>query len=85
MRSKSTLDSLKEELERSFMDKAENYVLTNSKDGGDVISLFHSMEVPKDSFNADHRPIELIEDEKLDSVNIDIYKEKIKLYVEKVG
>jgi hypothetical protein len=66
---------------QSFMDKAGNYVLSTFKDGGDIMPLFSKLEDPKSLFDASYRPVALTEEDKEDQLSVDIYKEKIKLFI----
>ena len=64
-----------------FMDKIGNYVLSNLKDGGDIMFLFRKMENPATNFETKYMPTELTEDQKKSQVRQDIYRERIKAYV----
>ena len=63
------------------MEKTGTYVLSNLKDGGDIMPLFRNLEDPTTSFEKKRKPNALTEEQKKDRVNSDIYKEKIKAYV----
>ena len=64
-----------------FMDKIGNYVLSNLKDGGDIMVLFRKMENPVKNFETKYLPAELSEDAQKSQVKQDIYRERIKAYV----
>ena len=64
-----------------FMEKVGTYVLSNLKDGGDVMPLFRRLENPTTSFDKKRKPKSLTDEQKQDPVNVDIYKEQIKIYV----
>ena len=63
------------------MEKVGTYFLSNLKDGGDVMPLFRRLENPTTSFESKRKPKSLTDDQKMDPVNVDIYKEQIKVYV----
>ena len=58
------------------MEKTGTYVLSNLKDGGDIMPLFRNLEDPTTSFEKKRKPKALTEEQKKDPVNADIYKEK---------
>ena len=64
-----------------FMEKVGTYVLSNLEDGGDVMPLFRRLEDPTISFDKKRKPKSLTDEQKQDPVNVDIYKEQIKIYV----
>ena len=64
-----------------FMDKVGNYVLSNLKDGGDIMVLFRKMENPITTFETKYLPAELSDNDKKSQVKQDIYRERIKAYV----
>lgn len=63
------------------MDKVRNYALTNFKNGKDIMPLFTDMKDPMPSFKNKHKTKTISEEDKKDSVEVDIYQEKIKMYV----
>ena len=64
-----------------FVDKVGNYAYSNVKNGGDLIPLFKDMADPKQEFDDKRKPQKLSEDKMKDSLEVDIYKEEIKIYV----
>ena len=68
----------------SFLEKASTYAISNFKDGGDLKPLFRKMTDPSKSFKEKKKPTAPEpEDENapIDPVDLDIYREQIKLYV----
>ena len=64
-----------------FVEKIANYVYSNIKNGGDLIPLFSNLEDPMNKFNTKRKPTKLTEEQLSDSLEVDIYKECIKVYV----
>ena len=58
------------------MEKIGAYVLSNLKDGGDIMPLFRNLEDLTTSFETKRKPKALTEEQKKDPVNADIYKAK---------
>ena len=68
----------------SFLEKVSTYAISNFKDGGDLKPLFRKMTDPSKSFKKKKKPTAPEpEDENapIDPVDLDIYREQIKLYV----
>ena len=64
---------------QDFLEKMSTYVISNLKDGGDVLTLFTEQTDPTVDFEAKHKPIKPDQSEDdVDEVDIDIYKEDIK-------
>ena len=65
-----------------FIEKVYYLVVSTYKDGGDLHPLFFDLESPLDSLVSKHRPIKPEpvdkEDETVDEVDHEIYKEEIK-------
>jgi len=64
-----------------FTEKVANYIYSNVKNGGDLIPLFSSLRDPMDHFNSKRKPKKLTETQLQDTLEVDIYKESIKVYV----
>ena len=64
-----------------FVDKVGNYIYSNVKNGGDLIPLFKDIIDPRTEFDNKRKPVKLTEDQLKDSLEVDIYKEEVKLYV----
>lgn len=64
-----------------FVDQAVNYALSTIKDGGDIMTIFTNLEDPLPAFRASCKPEQLSDEEKNDPIEVDIYKDKIKMFV----
>ena len=70
---------------QEFTDKVANYVVTNFKDGGDIQPLFTDLIDPTSEFQAKNKPIKPEENEEEgnpDEVDLEIYKEEVKQFVQ---
>ena len=68
-----------------FMERLATYVVSNLKDGGDIQIIFTELKDPTKSFNELHKPIkpETSEGDELDEVDLEIYKEEVKQFVQR--
>ncbi len=71
-----------------FMEKLATYVVSHLKDGGDVQMIFTEMKDPTKTFNELHKPIkpergESGDDDEIDEVDLEIYKEEVKQFVQR--
>ena len=70
---------------QEFTDKVENYVVANFKDGGDIQPLFVDLIDPTGEFQVKNKPIKPKtneDDENPDEVDLEIYKEEVKQFVQ---
>ena len=67
----------------NFLDKVSTYVISNLKDGGDLKPIFRKMEDPAAKFSTKLKPSKPVKKgtDEVDPVDMDIYKEQVKLYV----
>ena len=63
----------------SFLEKTSTYIISNLKDGADTKSIFKTMTDPTTTFKSRYKPS--APSETGDSVDKDIYREEVKLYV----
>ena len=71
---------------QEFTDKVANYVVINFKDGGDIQPLFTDLIDPTSEFQAKNKPIKPEgneEEENPDEVDLEIYKEEVKQFVQR--
>ena len=71
---------------QEFSDKVANHVVTNFKDGGDIQPLFVDLIDPTREIQVKNKPIkpETNEDEENpDEVDLEIYKEEVKQFVQR--
>jgi len=69
-----------------FVEKIATYVVSNLKDGGDIQTIFLEMKDPSKTFNESHKPIKpekRDEDEDIDEVDLEIYREEVKQFVQR--
>ena len=68
-----------------FIKKVYFYIVTNFKDGGDLYPLFHGLTNPVELLLKKHKPLPPVkrEDEPIDDVDMEIYKEEIKQFVQR--
>ena len=71
-----------------FMEKLATYVVSHLKDGGDIQAIFTEMKDPTKSFNELHKPTKPKKDESseesdIDEVDLEIYKEEVKQFVQR--
>ena len=69
-----------------FIEKVYFYIVTNFKDGGDLYPLFHGLSDPINTLLKKHKPTKPIkkeEGEPMDDVDMEIYKEEIKQFVQR--
>ena len=66
---------------QTFIEKALNYAISNYKDGGDIAPLLQDLVDPLPEFERKRKPKSLTDEQKKDTVNLDIYKERVKIYV----
>ena len=64
-----------------FVEKIANYVYSNIKNGGYLIPLFSNLEDLMKKFNMKRKPTKLTEKQLSDTLEVDIYKGCIKVYV----
>ena len=62
-----------------FLEKVSVYVISNLNDGGDCKLIFRKMQNPTKTFRAKYKPSAPTESS--DTVDKDIYKEEVKLFV----
>ena len=64
-----------------FIEKVLNYAISNFKDGGDIAPLLQDLIDPLPEFERKRKPKSLSDEQKKDTVNVDINKERVKIYV----
>jgi hypothetical protein len=64
----------------SFREKLSNYILSNIKNGDDVVHIVQYMEDPIKTFEKMNKPTELSTDDAKRDINVQIHNQEIKEY-----